>query len=255
MIICGDCVEVMAGMDEASVDMALTSPPYDDLRAYKGYTFDARAVLEGLWRVIKPGGVVCWVVADQTKKGGRTGTSFRHALAAQEMGFLIHDVIIWVKPNTPFSHTSRYTNCFEYVFVLSKGKPKTFHGLRTPKKEIRKGRMFAPNAVGEDGKYVLDRERQCSQSPDKIRTNVWTIPVGMGSTMKGTTKHPAMFPERLADDCIRSWSAPGDLVLDPMNGAGTTCVVAKQLDRRYVGIDISEDYCQIARERLAAEIV
>lgn len=244
----GDCVEVMRDhMDVDCIDMVMTSPPYDNLRDYLGYEFNYKRVFSWLYYKVKPGGVVCWNVADQTIDGGRTGTSFRHALFAQGIGFKIHDVIIWNKVGTPYTHPGRYSNCFEYVFVFSKGKPATRNILQRKNKYANT--VKAQAYMTKHGERTpLEKQRVVKEHGP--RTNIWRIPVGSYQNDKDALKHPAIFPEALAHDCIHSWSNPGDVVLDPMCGSGTTCKVAKQLGRDYIGIDVAQEYLDIAQKRI-----
>ena len=129
-IIQGDCLEVMKSIPDKSIDMVLTSPPYDNLRDYKGYTFNFEGIAQEIYRVLKDGGVCVWIVGDATIKGSETGTSFRQALYFKEIGFNLHDTMIWYKTNPmPYIKKNCYTPCFEYMFVFSKGKPNTFNPI------------------------------------------------------------------------------------------------------------------------------
>ena len=242
----GDCVEFMHHMDPDCIDLTVTSPPYDDLRNYNGYHFDFEAIAKGLYRVTKKGGVVVWVIGDRIN-GGRTLTSFRQGLYFQEIGFLMHDVMIYQKKNTPFMRANAYTNCYEYMFVLSKGKPKTFNPLRS--KTARNGFEMVVHNKGADAKNnkVLKELKK-----EKTRTNIWPYAVGLHGTTSDSIafKHPAVFPEKLAEDHILSWSNQNDIVFDPMCGSGTTCKMAHIQKRRYLGVDLSEEYIDIAKERI-----
>lgn len=243
----GDCVEVMRGFPAGSIDLTVTSPPYDQLRDYKGYRFDAEAIARELLRVTKDGGVVVWVVGDRFK-GGRSMTSFRQATMFQDIGFIVHDVMIYQKRNTPFMRSNAYTNCWEFMLVLSKGgPPKTFNPLKTP--TVRNGQEMLTFNKGSDG---VNRKRRATLKTEKTRTNIWTYAVGNGGTTRDKIafQHPAVFPEKLALDHILSWSNEGDVVLDPMCGSGTTCKMSMLANRRYIGIDISEDYINIAEQRM-----
>jgi len=241
-----DCVEFMNAMPNDCVDLVVTSPPYDNLRDYKGYKFDFNAVAQGLFKVVKQGGVVVWVVGDKIN-GGRSLTSFRQGIYFQELGFNVHDVMIYQKKNTPFMRSNAYTNCYEYMFVLSKGKPNTFNPLT--EKTVRKGFEMIVHNKKSDGvnKKVLKELKS-----QKTKTNIWQYAVGLGGTTsdKIAFQHPAVFPEKLARDHILSWSNKGDLVFDPMCGSGTTCKMASATDRNYLGVDISAEYIKIAKERL-----
>lgn len=251
-IITGDCLEVMKGFDNESIDLVVTSPPYDNLRDYKGYSFNFEGIAKELFRIIKQGGVIVWVVGDATVNGSETGTSFKQALYFKEIGFNLHDTMIYQKPSPPLTH-NRYEQHFEYMFILSKGKPKTFNPIRE-KKNYMDTRQNKAMRREKDGTY--DRGFM-SKSEDKITNNVWLIQAGHG---KGTQdeiawQHPATFPEELASRHISSWSNINDIVLDPMCGSGTTTKMAKQLRRNFIGIEISPEYCKIAEARLKQEVL
>ncbi|MEZ4200621.1 MAG: site-specific DNA-methyltransferase [Candidatus Paceibacterota bacterium] len=245
--IVGDAVEIMKTMPEESIDLVVTSPPYDELRDYKGYTFDFAGMAEGLYRVTKKGGVVIWVVGDKIKNGNKSLTSFKQALLFQEIGFNVHDVMIYKKKNTPFMRSNAYTNCFEFMFVFTKKSPNTFNPIKT--KTVRQGIEPLPHNKGADG---VNKKVKKELKPEKTLTNIWEYAVGMhGSTSdKIAFEHPAIFPEKLAEDHILSWTKEEDLVFDPMCGSGTTCKMAALNNRRFLGCDISEEYVKLAKKRL-----
>ena len=254
-IIHGDCLEVMKGLPDKCIDLTVTSPPYDNLRNYNGesnWNFEVfKEVAKELFRITKPGGVVVWIVGDATINGSETGTSFRQALYFKEIGFNIHDTMIYQKNAFPFHDKTRYAQVFEYMFVLSKGKPNTTNIIRVPTKEAnriknKKSCQRLPNGETVPMKYETGKS-------ERNKENVWMFEVGYMKTTKDkfAFQHPAMFPEQLAHDHIISWSNEGDIVFDPMCGSGTTCKMAKQLGRNFIGIDISEEYCEIARKRIA----
>ena len=241
-----DCMEFMRGMSDDLVDLTVTSPPYDNLRDYKGYRFDFRPIADELYRITKPGGVVVWVVGDRIN-GGRTLTSFEQGLYFRDIGFAMHDVMIYQKRNTPFMRSNAYTNCHEFMFVLSKGRPSVFNPLK--EKTARHGEemlVFNKKADGVNRKVlgVLKKE--------KTRTNIWSYAVGLGGTTRDREafKHPAVFPEKLAEDHVLSWSNEGMLVFDPMCGSGTTGKMASKHGREFLCVDVSPDYIAIAKERL-----
>ena len=242
-----ECTAYMATMSANAVDMVVTSPPYDNLRDYEGFSFDCTEVAKGLYRVVKEGGVVVWVVGDRIN-GGRSLTSFEHAFTFRSAGFTVFDAMIYRKRNTPFMRKRAYTNCYEFMFVFSKGIPSTFNPLRSP--SVRSGQEELPYLKGTDG---VNRKTTRLLSKHKVRTNIWSYAVGKNGTTRDmyAFEHPAMFPENLARDHILSWSNPGDLVFDPMCGAGTTCKMAKVTGRRWLGVDISEKYVAIAKRRIA----
>lgn len=247
-IICGDCLEVMPDIPDNYIDLTITSPPYDNLRDYKGYTFNFENIAKELYRVTKQGGVVVWVVGDATIKGSETGTSFKQALYFKEIGFNLHDTMIYYKNSYPFPPQNRYYQQFEYMFVLSKDKPNYVNLLK--QKSLYSG-SATHTQRGKDG---ITKQFTSTSKEERIKDNVWKFETGyMKSTKdKIAYKHPAMFPEKLVQDHIISWSNKGDIVLDPMCGSGTTCKMAKENGRNYIGIDISKEYCEIARRRIRA---
>lgn len=242
-IYCGDNIKVMSDFPDVCIDLTVTSPPYDNLRTYNGYTFDFENVAKQLYRVTKHGGVVVWVVGDATTNGSETGTSFKQALYFKEIGFNLHDTMIFYKEGFPTDPRQRYYQRFEYMFVLSKGKPKTYNPLLVKTKAH--GRKFAARDSTVNG---CTSNHNITKTINKftVRGNVWKYDV----RQKPDFKHPAVFPEQLVADHIISWSNEVDLVLDPFSGSGTTAKMAKVLERQYIGIDISQEYCDIAKRRL-----
>lgn len=245
-----DCLEGMKKLENESVDMILTSPPYEDLRKYKGFVFDFDKTLPELWRVLKRGGVVVWVVGDKTKNGSETGTSFKQAIKFMEIGFNLHDTMIYSSDKPPLSH-NRYEQKFEYMFVFSKGKPKTFNPIREKCKyagESKKARTFRQNSDGD----ISETHGKGSVKNEKIKGNIWFYPTGYNKSTKDKIafKHPAIFPEDLARDHILSWTQKGNIVLDPFMGSGTTGKMCVLTQRHYIGFEICGEYCEIARERI-----
>lgn len=247
-VVVGNCVDVMNKMPAEFVDLTVSSPPYDDLRDYKGYSFPFEDIANGLFRVTKKGGLVVWVVADKIVKGNRTMTSFKQALYFQQVGFNVHDVMIYKKKNTPFMRSNAYTNCYEFMFVFGRGAPNTFNPIKEP--TVRQGLEKMPVNKGRDG---INNKVLSKLNEMKSRNNIWEYAVGLGGTTKDRVafQHPAVFPEKLALDHILSWTNEGDLVFDPMAGSGTTLKMAKSANRKFFGCDISPEYVQIARERLS----
>jgi len=243
-----DCIDLMTRMKEQSVDLTVTSPPYDILRNYNGYDFKFEKIAQGLLKVTKIGGIVVWVVGDKITKGNKSLTSFRQAILFQEIGFSIHDVMIYKKKNTPFMRSNAYTNCYEFMLILSRGKVNTFNPIKVP--TVRNGQEMLPFSKGAD---AVNQKKLGELKKEKVMTNIWEYAVGLNGSTKDRIAfgHPAIFPEKLANDHILSWSNPGDLVFDPMCGSGTTCKVAKELKRNYIGCDISDEYTKIAKERIA----
>lgn len=237
--ICESVAWMRENLPDGCIDLTVTSPPYDGLRTYKGYSFDYKAMLSELYRVTKDGGVVVWVVGDATINGSETGTSFRQALYAMEIGFKLHDTMIYCKKNVPLSH-KRYEQEFEYMFVLVKEKLKTFNPIMILKKYMDK-RMNKTFNRNKKGVHVMGYS---SSNPYRIKGNIWEHAVGGGNSSSDdiSYKHPAIFPEKLAEDHIISWSNDGDLILDPMCGSGTTCKMAWINNRDFIGADCSEEY-------------
>jgi len=243
-----DCLTLMMFMPEGFVDLTVTSPPYDNLRKYNGYMFDFEPVARELFRVTKEGGVAVWVVGDQTIDGSESGTSFKQALYFKEIGFKLHDTMIYKKQNyTPLTH-NRYEQEWEYMFVFSKGKPKTFNPIKIPCKYAGQQTWGKPNMY-KDNSGDLTRVKQTVINSEKIKGNIFEYLVG--STQTGKIKHPAMFPEKLAEDHIKSWSNEGDLIFDPFSGSGTTVKMAYLNNRHYIACDISSEYVAIANERIS----
>lgn len=249
-ILPGDCLEVMKNFDSQSIDMVLTSPPYDNLRNYKGYVFAFEEIAKEIYRVIKNGGVLVWVVGDATIDGTETGTSFKQALFFKEIGFNLHDTMIFRKKNPiPQIYRSRYNNEFEYMFVFSKGKVVTHNPLMT--ECLHGGLNLKGTTYKNYSKHEQKREKMANPvKHEKIRGNIWEYVVGKNLEDQEAKGHPAPFPCQLARDHIYSWSNVGDIILDPMCGSGTTCKVAQQMQRNFIGIDISNEYCQIAESRI-----
>ena len=250
-IVHGECVQVMSNFPDNSIDLTVTSPPYDLLRDYKGYDFDFESIAAQLFRVTKKGGVVVWVVGDQIVNGSESGTSFKQALYFKEIGFNLHDTMIFEKP-APFPEKIRYRQNFEFMFVFSKGRPKAVNLIKDRKNKYTERWGGGQSERRKDGS-IKQRGKQQTYQEFGIRFNIWRIPAGWGYSTKDKKahNHPAIFPEKLARDHIISWSNPGDIVLDPMCGSGTTCKMAKELGRSWIGIDIAEEYCELARKRLA----
>lgn len=247
---CGNCLDLMKELPEACIDLTVTSPPYDNLRDYKGYSFDFEPIARELYRITKPGGVIVWVVGDATIKGSESGTSFKQALYFKEIGFNLHDTMIYEKDGAPFPDKTRYYNTFEYMFILSKGKPKTIN-LLCDRKNKYGGQKRTQTVRLKDGTLIPAGNGKRYEEYG-ARFNIWRISSGKGKTTrdKYAYKHPAMFPEKLAEDHILSWSNEGDIVFDPFLGAGTTAKMAVLNKRHYIGFEISEEYFDIASRRL-----
>jgi DNA modification methylase len=248
-IYCGDCCNLLKKIDNEIVDLIVTSPPYNNLRNYEGYVFDFENIAKEIYRVIKQHGVVVWVVGDEVVNGSETGTSFKQALYFKKIGFNIHDTMIYQKNSSAFParrNGNRYTQIFEYCFVFSKGKPKT-HNLICDKKNKWAGHTNWGNNTQYNKKGELIKTNNIKPVPDySVRNNIWKYTVGFNDK----TGHPAVFPEALAKDHILTWSTPGDLILDPFCGSGTTLKMSYITNRKYIGIDISQKYCNMAKLRI-----
>lgn len=251
-----NCIDTMSRMDNDFIDLVVTSPPYDNLRSYNGYVFEYEPIISQLYRIVKPGGVVVWVVGDATIKGSETLTSFKQALYFRYVGFNLHDTMIYKSHKPPLTH-NRYEQEFEYMFVFSKGRPKTFNPIMIktkyagskidrPKRNqgsaTDKASIAAWQAVNT-GRVVKDK---------KIKGNIWEYKTGGYHTTKDSIafEHSAIFPEKLVHDHIISWSNKGDLVYDPFMGSGTTAKMAYLTNRKWIGSEISKEYCDLIEKRL-----
>lgn len=236
----GDCIDILNKINDDSVDLILTSPPYDNLRVYGGivWNFDIfKKIAIQLERVLKKGGVIVWIVNDATVKGSETGSSFRQVLYFKEIGLNIHDTMIWEKDSSSYPSSSksvRYTSIFEFMFILSKGKPKTIN-LITDKVNKHGGKT---SWNGKINVSILG-----------VRNNIWKVNTGYNMN-KDKTKHPAIFPEKLVEDHIKSWSNEEDVVLDCFAGSGTTLKIASILNRKFIGIEINKEYIDMINKRL-----
>jgi site-specific DNA-methyltransferase (adenine-specific) len=255
-IYCSDNVALMAQMPDEYIDLVVTSPPYDNLRDYHGYTLDVPAMVDQFMRIVKPGGVIVWIVGDATINGSETGTSFRQALMFMDGGFRLHDTMIYEKNGCAYPNPLRYHNCFEYTFIFSKEKPRTVNLIKDRKNRWPIGSWGNRSSRHQDGILKPRKSARDLESTEYgVRFNIWRYNTGAGFQHEDEEahQHPATFPEKLARDHIISWSNEGDLVFDPMCGSGTTCKMAERLDRHWIGCDVSEEYCEIARERIRTE--
>ncbi len=243
-----NCIDTMQRMPDNFLDLTVTSPPYDNLRNYNGYKFDFESIAKELYRTTKEGGVVVWIVADSTIKGSETGTSFRQALYFMECGFNLHDTMIYLKNNYMPLNDKRYEQAFEYMFIFSKGKPNIFNPIKILKKNTRTSKTWNRNA---DGTHIINISKSKKQNK-KVISNVWKYNIGNyhSTSDKIAFQHPAIFPEKLANDHIISWSNPDDLVYDCFTGSGTTWKMCLRNDRNFIGSEISEEYMKIATQRI-----
>jgi DNA modification methylase len=249
-IYCESNLETMSRMPDDFIDLTVTSPPYDGLRTYKGYSFPFEDIAKELYRVTKQGGILVWVVGDSTVKGCESLTSFKQAIYfVEQCGFNLHDTMFYVKDAMPFPESNRYNNCVEYMFIFSKGSPKTFNPIKekTTDASRKKNSSSNRNADGtmSEMKYEMGKD-------ERSRFNFWNYGVGFAKTTndKIAFKHPAMFPEKLAKDHIYSWSNEGDLVYDPFMGSGTTAKMAHIYKRNWIGSEMSREYVDLANKRI-----
>jgi len=245
-----NCITTILKMVPNSIDLVLTSPPYDNLRDYGGedWNFDIfMEIAELLYTRMKPGGVIVWIVGDATVNGSESGTSFRQALFFKSCGLFLHDTMIWNKPNFANPSSNRYHQIFEYMFIFSKGKPKTFNPIKDKVNKYTK--PFGKNSNrGKDGEM---QEQKLREYPKQgMRNNVWNINTSGQENPCTPIEHPATFSEQIAHDHIISWSNEDDLVYDPFLGSGTTCAVAKKLNRNYIGSEIHTPYFIQAGKRI-----
>lgn len=261
-VVCGNAVEVLSSLPDNTFDLTVTSPPYDNLRTYNGkikdeivyedgFSFPFVEMAKELFRVTKKGGVVVWVVNDQVKNGGETGSSFKQALKFMEIGFTLYDTMIYHKNGPPFPESGRYSQVFEYMFVFSKGTPKTVNLIKDkPNKWAGFSNFGEPSKRTKEGE--LKKTDKFVVADYGARYNVWYITTGKNYSTKDNFafEHPAIFPETLAEDHILSWTNEGDIVLDPMVGSGTTLKMSKLNNRNYFGIDINQEYVDLSSRRV-----
>lgn len=248
-----DCVITMSFIKDNFIDLTITSPPYDDLRKYNGYSFDFENVANELYRITKPGGAVAWIVGDSTVNGSETLTSFKQAIYFKSIGFNIHDTMIYHKTNAvPVGGNNRYYQKFEYIFILSKGAPNCFNPIIKTRdnkyndKRTSRIKGFNRNIDGSFNKKEV-------RINDNVKIgNVWSYVVGGGNSSvdKESFKHPAIFPEKLCFDLMVSWSNENDIIYDPFMGSGTTAKMAILNNRNYIGSELSSEYCEIAEKRI-----
>lgn len=256
-IYCENNLETMNRMPDGFIDLVVTSPPYDNLRDYKGYSFPFEEIAKELFRVVKAGGVVVWVVGDATVNGSETLTSFKQALFFKEVGFNVHDTMIYYRVS-PYPSNNRYQQSFEYMFVLSKDKPKTFNPVQQKKSENSFGSVESKTYRNKNGatdlpdENAVKRLKNAQRIMTKTSDNIWMIDAGFMISSKDTTAfyHPAIFPEELAGKHIITWSNEGEIVYDPFSGSGTTAKMAFLLNRKYICSEISKEYVELSEKRL-----
>ena len=244
-----DCVKQIKQFEDECIDLTITSPPYDNLRTYNldKLQVDYKALAKELYRTTKRGGVVAWVVQYQVINGSKTLSSFRQALIFQDVGFNVHDVMIWRKDTSAFPRKNAYANIFEYIFIFSKGKPKTFNPIKDRKNKYA-GTKIHGTYRDKAGVSIKRNDKWCDKvvSEYGARFNVWDIP----TEKKNKTGHPAVFPLKLSNDLITTYSNENDTVLDPFMGSGTVGLSCLELQRDFIGIEINEQYFDNTRQRL-----
>jgi len=247
-VYCGECSSILSQFPDECIDLTVTSPPYDNLRNYNGYSFPFEDIAKQLFRVTKQGGVVVWIVGDATIKGSETGSSFGQALFFREIGFNLHDTMIYEKGGFANPSSNRYHQVFEYMFVFSKGATHVFNPLKDRENYYKK--RGGGNKRKTDGTFAIRAGGQILE-PTGMRFNVWHYSIGKSQTTGDVDAyiHPAMFPEQLARDHILSWSNKDSVILDPMCGSGTTLKMALLEGRKAIGIDVSEEYCTLSVTR------
>lgn len=248
-----NCLDTMARMQDNFLDLTVTSPPYDNMRKYKGYSFEFEAIAKEIYRVTKEGGVVVWIVGDATIKGSETGTSFKQALYFKECGFNLYDTMFYEKASR-IPTEGRYYNTVEYMFIFSKGKPKALNFICDHKNKT-KGQRRKKDLCINKGKNVKKEGEYIVTGEYSRRSNVWRYGTGrpkdLTNILKRTgLKHPAIAPEKLVSDHIISWSNEGDLIYDPFMGSGTTAKMSILNSRNWIGSEISSEYCEIIEERV-----
>ncbi len=250
-IYCESNLDTMARMPDGFVDLTVTSPPYDGLRDYNGYSFSFEDIAKELFRVTKQGGVVIWVVKDATVNGNKSLTSFKQCLYFQSIGFNVYDTMIYSKTSGGLPHKGRYRDAIEFMFVLSKGKPKTTNLIKDRKNKYGGTYTFGKTTVREKDGVLGDRKQRLVEELG-YRYNIWEYATGKGNTTSDSFafEHPAMFPEQLCLDHIITWSNEGDLVYDCFMGSGTTAKMAHIYKRNFIGSEISKNYVEIANKRV-----
>jgi DNA modification methylase len=244
-----DCCTLMREMIKKNikVNLTVTSPPYDDLRSYDGvgdaWNFDKfKEIANLLYDITSDSGTVVWVVGDACVKGGETLTSFKQALYFKDIGFTCHDTMIYEKNSSSFPARrdgKRYTQIFEYMFVFTKGKIKTGHLICD-----RKNKWFGFTNWGSNTQYEKDGTMKTTKDIKPVpefspRTNIWKYTTGFNINVG---KHSAVFPYKLAEDHILSWSDEGDIIFDPFSGSGTVASAAINNKRKFIGSEIVEQY-------------
>lgn len=257
----GDCEQVLRGFPESSIDLIFTSPPYADQRerTYGGVKPDEYVdwflpKAEQFLRVLKPTGTFVLNIKERVVNGERHTYVIELILRMREQGWLWTEEFIWHKKNSyPGKWPNRFRDSWERLLQFNKE---------------RKFNMYQEAVMVPVGDWAQDRLVNLSKT-DKTRDEskvesgfgknvsnwlgrdmVYPTNVIHMATECSNRGHSAAFPLDLPTWFIKLFTIKDDTVLDPFVGSGTTAVAAKQLGRKYVGIDISQEYCQLAKERL-----
>jgi site-specific DNA-methyltransferase (adenine-specific) len=251
-VYCMDCVEGMKFLPDNSIDLVVTSPPYDNIRDYHGFNVDLSKVGKEVFRVLKDGGIAAMVIQDQTKNFGKSLTSFRTIIDwCDNAGFKLFECLIYKKHGAEGAWWSkRFRVDHEYMPIFLKGeRPQYFNKepIKIPSKWAGVTMTGAATRL-TNGKTL--NSRKVTINPTKCPGTVWVYETcGDGEKLKH--EHPATFPDKLPSDLIQCFCPVGGVVLDPFMGSGTTAIAALKNDRAFIGFDISEKYCELARKRIA----
>lgn len=237
-----DCLNTLKRLNDCTIDLIVTSPPYGNMRDYGHKKFLFQLIAKELVRCLKIGGVIVWICNDETLKGSETLMSFKQAYSFIENGLRLHDTMIWKKPNPVPTQSNRYQQAFEYMFILSKGKPKIFNPIKIKSKHA--GTQVKKHRAKKQG-HKYNNEGNYTVNDYKMIDNVWEI-----ANTKNKSGHPAIFPLELAKKHILTWSNEGDLIYDPFLGSGTTIIAASELKRNFLGSEINRQYYDYAASKI-----
>ena len=251
----GECVKRMKYIPNNSVDLIVTSPPYDELRDYKGNSsFDLHQVGIEVFRVLKEGGIAAMVIQDQTKNFGKSLTSFRTIIDwCDEIGFKLFETVIYRKNGSEGAWwTKRFRVDHEYMPIFLKGeRPQFFNKEPLKIKSKHGGKVMKGSGSRKTNGETQETVTRAINSM-KCRGTIWNyLMAGDKNPLK--RKHPAVFPDKIPFDFIQCFCPENGIVLDPFTGSGSTLVMAQKLGRYFIGFDIEESYCDVANQRLVEE--